>query len=290
MAASQDAELSSLKDSLWQLNQQVKDLKRRLEEKDGILATKDATISELTEKSTALNMEVEKLKRDIIGRETKLSTYEKTISEFEEGRRTLTEELERYKNEATLRAAEADEYKQMAASQDAELSSLKNMWWQLNQQVKDLKRRLEEKDGILATKDATISELTEKSTALAAEINRLRREVGERAKEPSEEIEPVEIPPEKPPSVEEKDRLAKKVEELEAMVRMLSKGKSAEEGRKEDLKEIEKKLKFLEIQKRSLVKLLDGLEDKNSFKAKNYRAKIEDITKKITELEKKKSG
>jgi len=276
-------------------------LKKEIDEKTALLADHERRSAEFENKKDGLVKQMEKrdLKikeleakvTDALEKGPKLVEAEKRLEELlplEDDVRKLRIQIEEQKDALNVATSEADQYKQMAASMDAELSSLKANWWETNKQTKSLKEEIEVKDGIIAAKDNTIKELLAKSRSAAEGLDMLKRQMGSGAVTGGESAASAPPQPSKaPPTTEEAQGApAPKVEEPPAPTREepVATEKPAAEKPASKVSPNESKIKLLEIERRSILKMLERPGMKDTSLGKKYQRKLVEISLKIEEL------
>jgi len=167
----------------------VEDLKKDLEEKDNDIFAKDLDVKKLNKTIDRLQGELEELRNDLKEKEQQLEKGQERIKQLEDT--TKLEELEaevsrlkviteEQKDVVVIKSTQLEEYKQVAMSQEGELSSLKATWWQQGKDLKKIKAELEEKSGILTSKETLIEELTKRSNSLGDAMEAMKGELVEK--------------------------------------------------------------------------------------------------------------
>jgi chromosome segregation ATPase len=255
----------------------ISDLEKRIEEAEEL---KKRLIKENSEKDHKILYLEEKV-TEALEEGPKLKEAERHLEELaplEDEVKKLRISLEEQKDILNVATSEASQYKQMAASMDQELNSIKASWWETNKQIKSLKEEIEVKEGIIQAKDATLNELIEKSRGMTAELDMLKKQMADSAmmgggtaaaaaptvEAPTPASEPTPAPE---PASKVEEQAAPRAEEPAPKVNPNA-----------------SKIKLLEIEKRSLLKMLGNPKIQGGPLEKKYIEKLDEINKKLREL------
>ncbi|MEE8167670.1 MAG: hypothetical protein V3T58_02215 [Candidatus Hydrothermarchaeales archaeon] len=241
------------------------ELRKDIEEKDDVIFAKNLDIKKVNKALDRMQVEVSELRRELKDRERLLERGNKRLKQMEDTTRldeleaelselrvTVTEQ----KDTLAIKSSQAEEFKQMAAAQDEELNTIKATWWQQGKELKKMKIELEEKTGILSSKEGLIEELTKKTTSLNEVLESMRQDVADREKRLStfgDHISDAE---------NQQKRLEKELREKEEVIGKITNNLGRAESRVDDLRS---QLEERDLQLQGTTKRVRELEDTDRF-------------------------
>ncbi len=185
---------TSLKEDLektFQFKSQLEDLKEELMIRERDISEKSIEIETLVRKTAKLSVETDALKNKIEKKDQQIKNYlnqmeelrqDSKIVDLEKDIRGLRAVLEEKEDALTLRNTELEDLKRLTALNEEELSDLKSKWRQADEQARKLTAELQEKKGVVASRDSLVRGFSKKIKDLASRVDKMKAELEDRDK------------------------------------------------------------------------------------------------------------